>query len=289
MYKKEKINKQIERDIAKHLARTSKLDPGVVAREYLSEERVKEQIDLLIKYSGELNGKKVLEIGSGYGMFTAYTNNYFDCETIGLEPSTDEYSTAFEISKALLAIYNLDQKMIVNGLGEKMPFLDNSFDIVYSSNVLEHVKNPQKVIEESIRVLKSGGYMQCVVPNYGSFWEGHYCIFWIPYLSHFLAKIYLRLFGKNPAYLDTLQFVNFFSLKKILKPYLKTKKIEVITWGEDIFKERIENINFSSWAGLSKVKKWLDFAKKIKVLKVLSFFMILTKSYTPIILTIKKK
>ena len=56
------------------------------------------------------------------------------------------------------------------------PFPTSYFDVVYSSNVLEHVNEPPKVIGEIIRVLKPGGHAQIVVPNYGSWWEGHYGI-----------------------------------------------------------------------------------------------------------------
>jgi ubiquinone/menaquinone biosynthesis C-methylase UbiE len=35
-----------------------------------------------------------------------------------------------------------------------LPFLDNHFDTVYSSHVLEHLTDPKKAIEESIRVAK---------------------------------------------------------------------------------------------------------------------------------------
>jgi len=39
-----------------------------------------------------------------------------------------------------------------------LPFDDNSFDVVISDQVLEHVQgNPEKIFEESIRVVKPGG------------------------------------------------------------------------------------------------------------------------------------
>lgn len=45
-----------------------------------------------------------------------------------------------------------------------MPFDDESFDTVFCNQVLEHVDNPQKVVKESARVLKSGGYFICSAP-----------------------------------------------------------------------------------------------------------------------------
>lgn len=52
----------------------------------------------------------------------------------------------------------------VRGVGEVLPFKDNSFDAVMSSAVLEHVKDPFRCAQEIIRVLKPGGDLLCCVP-----------------------------------------------------------------------------------------------------------------------------
>lgn len=52
----------------------------------------------------------------------------------------------------------------VRGVGEKLPFKDNSFDAVFSLAVLEHVKDPFQCAREIIRVLKPGGELYCCVP-----------------------------------------------------------------------------------------------------------------------------
>lgn len=40
---------------------------------------------------------------------------------------------------------------------QDLPYEDNSFNYVISDQVIEHLENPQKAIEESYRVLKKGG------------------------------------------------------------------------------------------------------------------------------------
>ena len=45
-----------------------------------------------------------------------------------------------------------------------IPFKDNSIDIISNIAVLEHVPNPEKVVEEIYRVLKPGGKVYSVVP-----------------------------------------------------------------------------------------------------------------------------
>ncbi len=42
---------------------------------------------------------------------------------------------------------------------QALPFPDSSFDVVVADQVLEHVRNPFKAIQESIRVLRPGGVL----------------------------------------------------------------------------------------------------------------------------------
>jgi len=50
------------------------------------------------------------------------------------------------------------------GVGEKLPFQNNTFDAVFSLSVLEHVSDPFRCAKEIVRVLKTGGILVCVVP-----------------------------------------------------------------------------------------------------------------------------
>lgn len=52
----------------------------------------------------------------------------------------------------------------VRGVGERLPFDDNTFDAVFSLAVLEHVKDPFQCAAEIMRVLKPGGELLCMVP-----------------------------------------------------------------------------------------------------------------------------
>ncbi len=52
----------------------------------------------------------------------------------------------------------------VLGVGEHLPFLDNSFDVVLSLAVLEHVREPMQCANEIARVLKPGGKLLCSMP-----------------------------------------------------------------------------------------------------------------------------
>lgn len=49
------------------------------------------------------------------------------------------------------------------GVGEVLPFKNNSFDALISLAVLEHVKDPWRCVSEILRVLKPGGEIICCV------------------------------------------------------------------------------------------------------------------------------
>src|SRR5690606_8061302 len=54
--------------------------------------------------------------------------------------------------------------------GRTLPFADNSFDSIFSSEVLEHVFNLSEILDELCRVLKPGGHMLVTVPFV---WDEH--------------------------------------------------------------------------------------------------------------------
>lgn len=51
---------------------------------------------------------------------------------------------------------------------EKLPVEDKSFDLVYSAFVMEHLTNPEKVLEEAVRVIADKGYLVLIAPNFGA-------------------------------------------------------------------------------------------------------------------------
>lgn len=52
----------------------------------------------------------------------------------------------------------------VRAFGERLPFADDSVDAVMNGGLLEHVKEPQKIIDEAWRVLKPGGELYIELP-----------------------------------------------------------------------------------------------------------------------------
>ena len=100
------------------------------------------------------------------------------------------------------------------GVGESLPYGDQRFDLVASIAVLEHVQNVERVVQETFRVLKPGGYAYFEVPNYLFPLEPHYKIAWFPMMPKRIGKLYAKLRGGNPAFLDDLNYLNIWIVRR---------------------------------------------------------------------------
>ena len=107
------------------------------------------------KIEGELKGlinlsknSKILQIGCG----PEDVINYFkEGELYGLEPLADFFK-----GKGLLKDKNVK---IIKGVGENLLFKDSSLDVIIIINVLDHCKDPKKVLSEVKRCLKNEGIL----------------------------------------------------------------------------------------------------------------------------------
>ena len=80
----------------------------------------------------------------------------------------------------------------VVGDGFRLPFADASADVCFSSNVLEHVENPQSFISELVRVTKPNGIIYVSFTNWYSPWGGHETAPWHYLGGDWSAKRYRR-------------------------------------------------------------------------------------------------
>ncbi|HEX2852167.1 MAG TPA: class I SAM-dependent methyltransferase [Opitutaceae bacterium] len=234
----------------------------------------------------DLRGKRLLEVGSGLGIFVAVLRRDYGVEAFGIEPASIGFDTSFQLAREILAGYGLDPAIVIDAKGEQLPFPDNHFDLIFSSTVLEHTANPPQVLSEAIRVLKPEGRMQFVFPNYGAFFDGHYALPWIPYMNKRCGKLWVRLWGRDPAFVDTLQLTNYFSTRRWLKG---REDICVKTYGEEIFRERMLGLKIKDWAGLGRIKRWLEIAHKFRIVPALTWSLLKIKSFDPILLSLIKR
>ena len=118
---------------------------------------------------GERIRGRLLENGCGIGLYLQHLIP-LGCEVFGLE---------FDLERAAAARSRSEN--ILGAAGEDLPFPADSFDLVLSNEVIEHVVDDQRAVREMIRVLVPGGRLVLFCPNrwypvetHGIFWRGTY-------------------------------------------------------------------------------------------------------------------
>lgn len=127
---------------------------------------------------------RILDNGCGLGTYLKALAPYGD-RRFGLEVEMDRARRA-----------NLHATGVALGTGEALPFLANSFDLVLSNEVIEHVADDALYAAEMVRVTQPGGRIVIFCPNrwypveqHGIYWRGAYRFGNIPlvnYLPRFL-------------------------------------------------------------------------------------------------------
>ncbi|WP_250887058.1 MULTISPECIES: class I SAM-dependent methyltransferase [unclassified Rhodanobacter] len=85
----------------------------------------------------------------------------------------------------------------------RLPFTDESFDVVLTNHVIEHVGDEQAQrahLAELHRVLRPGGVGYLAVPNRWMLVEPHYKLAFLSWLPHAWRTPYLRAMGRGRAY-----------------------------------------------------------------------------------------
>lgn len=101
--------------------------------------------------------KKHLDVGCADGYFTGhYLLKYPDTEGYGIDLS----EAIIEQAKNMYPEGHFQQSDVY-----ELPFEDNSFDLVYAAEIIEHLIDPERAMREIHRVLKKGGCYVMTVPN----------------------------------------------------------------------------------------------------------------------------
>lgn len=126
-------------------------------------------------------GQKFLDVGCGRGEFLS---GFIDC---GLKGYGVDRSRAAEryCPQAELSTSDLES--------ENLPYEDDFFDVIYSKSVIEHFYYPERFIKEIYRVLKPGGLVITLCPD----WKYNYKVYFedfthrTPFMSLSLRDIHL--------------------------------------------------------------------------------------------------
>ena len=154
----------------------------------------------------------VLEVGSGTGWLLEkiYNSPFNFRAVVGIEPSSSMRKIAVkkfadvvtDLEKVKEKIHSGDKFVaIIPGDAKELPFDKEVFDRVVFFTSLEFIDDPDKAVEEALRVLKPGGRVVIVVLNGESPWmrqrigKGVFSAGRFPTVEEF--KDFLRRYGGN--------------------------------------------------------------------------------------------
>lgn len=167
------------------LERAPSIDPAAEARairrghpSYVWRAGQERRLDMVRRHV-PLDDRTVLDIGCGLGMYTQAFSRY----------SPHVYGVEVERERAVQA---LDRAAgVAQAVGEGLPFPDDTFDLVFNHEVLEHVADDRKVAREMVRVTRPGGYVVTFAPNrlwpwetHGIHWRGRYHFGNVPLINY---------------------------------------------------------------------------------------------------------
>jgi SAM-dependent methyltransferase len=133
-----------------------KLDYDAMAREYAQHRQVDpEVLKNLISMSGLYSGSQVLDAGCGTGNYIVALQNGIGCSCWGIDPSEQMLVKAQErTNTAHLRL----------GRAEQLDYPDDSFDLVFSVDVIHHIRDRQAYFYKGYRVLRESGRI-CTVTD----------------------------------------------------------------------------------------------------------------------------
>lgn len=144
----------------------------------------------LIKYG--IKGKKCLDAGPGTGKWLRFMKQYGASYLAAIDISASSLKRCAQFCTKI-------QKADLEN--EDFNFESDSFDIVVSFEVIEHLRNPNRYLSEIYRVIKNGGLILMSLPN----------------ITSFISRMRM-IFGLLPVAIATdVTHVRFYRRKEIVK------------------------------------------------------------------------
>jgi len=130
------------------------VDYNQLAREYSLHRKVQPQVfEQLVSSGGVSAHSNVLEVGCGTGNYISAIQAATGCACWGIDPSTEMLAKAKESAPEI---------NFQIGRGEQIEFPGNTFDLIFSVDVIHHILDQVRFYREAFRVLAPGGLI-CTV------------------------------------------------------------------------------------------------------------------------------
>lgn len=132
-----------------------------------------------------LRDRDVLDIGCGYGgNLLRWARSHPSSLFVGIEP----FPKVVTIAAGARRAYAIGNASFLAAAGERLPFDDDSFDLIMTYDVIEHVSDPSLVLLEIARCLRPGGTYLGVFPPYFNPLSHHLTyVTRLPWLHHMFS------------------------------------------------------------------------------------------------------
>lgn len=154
-----------------------------------------ETIKFYLKYTNideMFKDKTVLDIGCGAGGKTIFYASKGVKKIVGVEVLGKYKQEAEQLAKK----FGVDDKFeFVCADAANTPFSDESFDTIIMNDAMEHVDEPEKVIDECYRILKKNGKLYLNFPPYNHPYGAH--------LSDAIGMPWVHVFFSEKTLIET--------------------------------------------------------------------------------------
>jgi SAM-dependent methyltransferase len=143
---------------------------------------------------GRLEGGWIIDVGCGVGLYLR-AFQHFSSHVFGVELESARAGQA--------AAYGY----VAQSTGEALAFASQTFDLILSHEVIEHVVDDRMCVREMVRALKVGGRLVLFCPNrlypfetHGHYWRGRYHFGNTPLINYLPDALRRRLASHVRAY-----------------------------------------------------------------------------------------
>jgi len=199
--------------------------------------RVREGIlsDSMERIVAERTGQRILNVGAATGRSTEMLQRFGDVQSIEYDAPSVTYCRE---------VLQLD---VVQGSITALPYPDGSFDIVCCFDVIEHIQDDRKGVDELVRVCAPGGIVFLTTNAYMSLWSDH------DRINHHFRRYVLPDFeeylSRHPgawvrgSYYNTLLFPPIWLVRRMAR-WLPKKKYEELRPDNEFMQTPLTNAVF---------------------------------------------
>jgi SAM-dependent methyltransferase len=158
----------------------------------------------------------ILEVGAGSCILSAYLASR-GLQVTAVEPLGPEFDFFSDLQRRALEFCRRQAipVKLVRATGEKMD-LPGQFDVAFTINALEHMRDPLRTIDNMYKSLKPGGVVLVHCPNYTIPFDSHFNIFLVTRSKRINGWLYRSKISRYSEVWDELNFVRYVDVQRYL-------------------------------------------------------------------------